>query len=136
MSTDLTGLCREHSFETAAALCQRCGLEYCDRCVVYPFGPKKPLCKDCALVTSGVRSQTGRQAMPPRLVKKRARAFAAIGVVVAETTHAPTGPPETEKIAPPPPAEPRPATGVAVGAATTAPDVDGPTAIDWSQPFG
>lgn len=132
MSMDLTGLCREHSFETAADVCRRCGIEYCDRCVVYPFGPKKPLCKDCALVMSGVRSQTGRQAMPPRLVKKRARSFAAMEAVRAETADAPTSPPATENSDPPPPAEPRPATG----AATTAPGGDGPTAIDWSQPFG
>ena len=48
MSIDLTGLCREHSFESAAELCRRCGLEYCEACVVYPFGAKKPLCKTCA----------------------------------------------------------------------------------------
>ena len=77
MSSTLTGLCRDHSFESAVDLCRRCGLEYCDRCVVYPFGPKKPLCKECAMALSGVRSHAARGPMSSRLVKKRARAFAA-----------------------------------------------------------
>ena len=49
MSDDITGLCRDHSFETATAMCRRCSLEFCDTCVVYPFGPKKPFCKECAM---------------------------------------------------------------------------------------
>lgn len=78
MSTDLTGLCREHSFESALALCRRCGLEFCENCVVFPFGEKKPLCKECAMTLAGVRSFVSRPAMSPRLVKKRAKAFAAV----------------------------------------------------------
>ena len=54
MSMHLTGLCREHSFESAAELCRRCGLEYCEACVVYPFGARKPLCKSCAIAMSGL----------------------------------------------------------------------------------
>ncbi|MEM8747131.1 MAG: hypothetical protein AAGF91_10550 [Actinomycetota bacterium] len=75
MSVELTGLCREHSFESATALCRRCGLEYCANCVVYPFGEKKPLCKECAMTAAGVRSFVSRPAMNPKLVKKRAKAF-------------------------------------------------------------
>ena len=75
MSIELTGLCREHSFESATALCQRCGLEYCENCVVYPFGEKKPICKECAVALSGVRSGVSRAAMNPRLVKKRTKEF-------------------------------------------------------------
>ena len=33
--------CYKHNHEKGAALCGRCGLEWCSDCIVYPFGPKK-----------------------------------------------------------------------------------------------
>ena len=147
MSMHMTGLCREHSFESAAELCRRCGLEYCEACVVYPFGAKKPLCKTCAIAMSGVRSHTGLPAMPPRLVKKRAKAFAAtLGTAASapmadpvlpevrdttvEAVDEPSTEEETESTLPPPPPVHAP-----VGA-DGEPGSDVAPPIDWSQPFG
>jgi hypothetical protein len=70
---ELTGLCHDHSFERAENVCRRCGLECCELCMVYPFGAKKPLCKECAMVAGGVRSQAARPEMPKRDVKRRVR---------------------------------------------------------------
>ena len=154
MSIELTGLCREHSFESATALCRRCGLEFCDNCVVYPFGPKKPLCKDCAILIAGVKTQARRPEMAPRFVRRRAKAFAnsvtsasapmpepEVPAIVDTTTAdpaelhdefaefemAPIG--QSEPIAgetsPPPP--PRPEQQPAQGVAP---------AVDWNNPFG
>ena len=147
MSMHMTGLCREHSFESAAELCRRCGLEYCEGCVVYPFGSKKPLCKTCAIAMSGVRSHTGLPAMAPRLVKKRAKAFAAN---VGSTAGAPMAEPvvpevrdttvdaideavaEPASTLPPPPRPDQ----APVGADANPLGSDVAPPIDWSQPFG
>ena len=75
VSDDITGLCRDHSFETAIDVCRRCGLEFCEVCVVYPFGPKKPFCKECAMSLGGVRTQVTRNAQPSRLIRRRAKEF-------------------------------------------------------------
>jgi len=75
VTDELTGLCRDHSFETAENVCRRCGLEYCELCLVYPFGVKKPLCKECAMVAGGVRSHAARPEMPKREIKRRAKAW-------------------------------------------------------------
>jgi hypothetical protein len=74
--TELTGLCRDHSFERAEDICRRCGGEYCELCLVYPFGPKKALCKECAMVAGGVRAHGTRAEMHKRAVKHRVKAFA------------------------------------------------------------
>ncbi len=77
MNIEITGLCRDHSFETAEDLCRRCGLEYCELCLVYPFGAGKPLCKECAMAEGGVRSHVQRAAMPKRDVRRRRKEFEA-----------------------------------------------------------
>ncbi|MFT5201837.1 MAG: hypothetical protein ACI9C1_001215 [Candidatus Aldehydirespiratoraceae bacterium] len=74
--TGLTGLCRDHSFERAKDICRRCGREHCELCLVYPFGPKKALCKKCAMVAGGVRAHGSRLEMHKREVKHRVKAFA------------------------------------------------------------
>ncbi len=143
MSMHLTGLCREHSFETAAELCRRCGFEYCATCVVYPFGVKKPFCKTCAVAMSGVRSSTGLAAMSPRLVKKRAKAFAAqLGISagapttprrVRSTTRKSTEDPLSQpELNFPPRPEPDQAPA---SADENQPGADVAPPIDWSQPF-
>lgn len=76
VDVELTGLCADHSFEAATEVCRRCGFECCEICVVYPFGAKKPLCKECAMVEGGVRAHSPRPAAPGRLIRKRASAFA------------------------------------------------------------
>lgn len=61
--------CAKHSFEVAKDVCRQCRNSYCEECLVYSFGPKKPpFCVTCALNAAGVR-RTG--ATPnPRLRKK------------------------------------------------------------------
>lgn len=49
--------CMRHFEEPVAALCKTCQRPFCDRCLVYSFGPKKPpYCVGCALSASGVRA--------------------------------------------------------------------------------
>lgn len=61
--------CFKHTFEVATGVCRQCRNSYCDECLVYSFGPKKPpYCVTCALNAAGVR-RTGA-APNPRLQKK------------------------------------------------------------------
>lgn len=158
MSIALTGLCRVHSFESATALCRRCGLEYCESCVVYPFGEKKPLCKECAMASGGVRNHTALPAMNPRLVKKRAKAFEAVATSNAAAPMAePVVPdivdPTIETPAPDPGVlvpddldtvyegyqEPPPLPSAAIPPPATQPhptDDGAAPAVDWNNPFG
>ncbi|MEM9467738.1 MAG: hypothetical protein AAGA90_20360 [Actinomycetota bacterium] len=151
MSMELTGLCVDHSFESATAICRRCGQEFCDNCLVFPFGEKKPLCKDCAMMIAGVKSQARRPEMASRFVRRRAKEFAKAVTsasapmpepevpAIVDTTevdpaevpepefeYAPAGhvePPTPDASAPPPPPPSQPAEGVA-------------PAVDWNNPFG
>lgn len=61
--------CSKHSFEISTGVCRQCRNSYCDECLIYSFGPKKPpYCMTCALNAAGVR-RSG--ASPnPRLRKK------------------------------------------------------------------
>lgn len=53
--------CFKHPFEIASAPCRNCGIGFCDECLVFSFGPKKPpYCIPCALGASGVRANSGR----------------------------------------------------------------------------
>jgi hypothetical protein len=145
MSNDITGLCLDHSFESAAAICRRCAREFCDTCVVYPFGPKKPYCKECAMAIGGVRTHVSRPAQPPKLVRKRIKAFEAF-IAAAQSgeaaaaelnaiaalnavINAPTATDLLDELpgapipSPTAPSEDKPAEGLA-------------PPIDWDQPFG
>ena len=166
MDVELTGLCREHSFERAVDLCRRCGGEFCELCVVHPFGPKKPFCKECAMVQGGVRSFTTRPALPNRVIRKRVKAFEkrdaadvpgraetpevvdpvlADWLETAEIEKAtpvadvapPPAPVPVDTQAPPTPAAPAAAaTELADLAVPTEDPADGEAPIDWSRPFG
>lgn len=49
--------CVRHMEEPAANACGDCAREFCTRCLVYSFGPKKPpMCINCALYAGGVRN--------------------------------------------------------------------------------
>ncbi len=49
--------CIKHVMLTAQTTCCECAHDYCDECLVYPFGPRKPpLCIACALTFAGVRT--------------------------------------------------------------------------------
>jgi hypothetical protein len=53
----MEGRCERHLFDQAVDLCGTCGGEYCNDCLVYSFGPKKPpFCLPCAVQRAGVRS--------------------------------------------------------------------------------
>jgi len=161
---EITGLCEDHSFESAENVCRRCGLEYCELCLVYPFGAKKPLCKECAMVVGGVRSQATRPEMARRDLKRRikawgARASDATSAAAAATAanpvlNDPLAPTEDDLERVPsmvpdngaeiaaeladafsePPAPPMPPAPPAQPAQEPADGVAPP--IDWSQPFG
>jgi hypothetical protein len=48
--------CAVHGFAHAAARCRACGDAYCDECLVYPFGERRPpYCVRCGLVAAGIR---------------------------------------------------------------------------------
>lgn len=53
-------VCNRHPFILSENLCGRCGREFCRECLVSPRGQKLPLCVDCAVARSGVR--TGKDA--------------------------------------------------------------------------
>jgi hypothetical protein len=73
VTTQITGLCREHSFEKASDMCRMCGGEFCDMCLLYPAG--KPLCKACAIAAGGVRSGGAHKALSSRDMKRRVKEF-------------------------------------------------------------
>lgn len=75
MLSDMNGLCHYHSFSVALAVCHRCGHTFCEECTVHPFGARKPLCKDCAMVLGGVRPHAQRPAQPKRVIRQRTRAL-------------------------------------------------------------
>lgn len=155
--TDTTGLCRDHSFETAEDVCRRCGGEYCELCLVYPFGVAKPLCKECAIAAAGVRSHVSRPAMPKKDLRRKVKAFdARMALRSGNTAQAagtddpvltdPLAPTEEdlERLpAPPPVPEDGEAFAEELAAAfNSAPSTDDQPAdgvappIDWSRPFG
>ena len=152
MDTEITGLCRDHSFETADAVCRRCGHEFCEICVVHPFGPKKPFCKECAMVEGGVRNMSARPALPSRLIRKRVKAFdkKMADMTAAVVPEAPVivdpvledwlerTPAKGESDTPDAPEEPS-APAPAPTPSLTSPDepADGVAPpIDWNKPFG
>ena len=64
----MEGRCERHLFDQAIDLCGRCGAEFCNDCLVYSFGPKKPpFCIQCAVVAAGIRSNAGT---PPALGRR------------------------------------------------------------------
>lgn len=75
MTIEMTGLCRDHSFERAADLCRMCGAEFCDACLVHPF--RKPLCKACAIAAAGVRTAGTHKPLKKGDIRKRLKAFEA-----------------------------------------------------------
>ena len=158
MTDELTGLCRDHSFESAEDLCRRCGLEYCELCLVYPFGAKKPLCKECAMVMGGVRSHAARQEMPKRDLRRRVKAWASraergrTATAAAEPLLMDPLAPTHEDLARVPVTVPDRGAEVAAALAASFDEIPPPPPpppppadepadgvappIDWSQPFG
>jgi hypothetical protein len=68
----IEGRCFKHGFEIAEARCRQCGLEFCNECLVYSFGPgKPPFCVPCALGAAGVRANAGQTTQVPRRELRR-----------------------------------------------------------------
>ena len=65
--------CNNHGFEIAENSCRNCGYDFCNECLVYSFGPKKPpFCVACALAAAGVRANAGnRPIMSRRELRRR-----------------------------------------------------------------
>jgi hypothetical protein len=74
------------------ALCRRCGLSWCEACLVYSFGPKKPpYCMSCAMFASGVRSSATLPAMSRKDLKAQMKAMKAQAKAAAKAA---TGQPQ------------------------------------------
>jgi hypothetical protein len=68
----MEGRCERHQFDRAIDRCGRCGLEFCQTCVVYPFGQRKaPYCLPCAVEAAGVRSGAGSGQALSRRARKQ-----------------------------------------------------------------
>jgi len=58
----MDGRCDKHQFEPSERSCRSCGGQFCQDCLVYSHGPRKPpYCVSCALAAAGVRSTAQRQ---------------------------------------------------------------------------
>ncbi len=63
----MNGRCENDALDGAVDVCDACGGEFCQDCLLFPNGNKKaPLCTACAISTSGVRKAAKR----PRLQSK------------------------------------------------------------------
>ena len=158
MSTELTGICCQHSFDKSAAICSRCGWEFCEHCIVVPRG--HAVCKDCAMLTGGIRHVASHKAMSRRRVKDRIKAHKILRASWGEPEgnelilrdplledHDPLGPPTGEDLD-------RAGMSIDGGDSATASShfenaepamapsvtepepVDTTAPIDWSNPFG
>lgn len=68
--------CLRHMEEPSTAQCRSCQGTYCNRCLVFSFGPRKPpYCVGCALHVSGVRPGSRKVAVPPAPEPEMAASF-------------------------------------------------------------
>ena len=57
--------CMRHYEEPEVARCRTCERPFCNSCLVFAFGPKKPpYCVGCALTASGVRNNSRAHLVP------------------------------------------------------------------------
>jgi len=90
----MEGRCERHQFDRAIDRCGRCGGEFCQTCVVYPFGAKRaPYCLPCAVEAAGVRSGAAPGKPMSRRERKTLDRQRKAGLVAA-TAAAPTLEPE------------------------------------------
>ena len=86
--------CSTHQFELAEAICRNCGDLYCNECLVYSFGPKKPpYCISCALAASGVRSNAAKR---PKLSRREFKRRQQAAEEVLSSTRNVAAPPTLE----------------------------------------
>jgi hypothetical protein len=90
----MEGRCERHLFDQAVDLCGVCGGEYCNDCLVYSFGPKKPpFCLPCAVARAGVRSNAANykpmSSREQRKLKKQRLNVARVAAADVAATPAP-----------------------------------------------
>lgn len=73
MSSDVSFSCVKHPMTLGEQICGECGHQFCNECVVFPFGTSRPpLCITCALEKGGVRRQSvGRPKLSRRSIRER-----------------------------------------------------------------
>jgi hypothetical protein len=120
--------CAKHPHEKGAALCRRCGGAWCNDCLVYAFGPKKPpFCMSCAMFAGGVRSVATRPAMPKRDLKALQKTAKAEAKAAAKAGKQET--PEAERDTA------GAAAAVEVASPESAAPAPSPAASDWQTPW-
>lgn len=63
----MNGRCENNALDAAFDVCDACGGEYCQSCLLFPNGMKKAgLCKTCAIASSGVRNRAKRERLQSR----------------------------------------------------------------------
>ena len=76
----MNGHCDFHTYERAVDVCGLCYADICTSCALQLKGRKDPVCKDCALVVSGVRGSAKPEVRGDRrTVKDRRAAYAEAG---------------------------------------------------------
>ncbi len=69
----MNGRCDNDPLDRADNVCDKCGGDYCDACLLYPRGKKRaPVCKACAIAASGIRS-TSKSTTPQERKQVRKR---------------------------------------------------------------
>ncbi|HTO01299.1 MAG TPA: hypothetical protein VL068_11550 [Microthrixaceae bacterium] len=69
----MSSSCVKHPMNFGEEICGECGHHFCQECVVFPFGSKKPpLCISCALELGGISSHpTGRPKLSRQSIRER-----------------------------------------------------------------
>ncbi|MGB3411879.1 MAG: hypothetical protein WBA45_11850 [Microthrixaceae bacterium] len=69
----MSNSCVKHPMTFGTQICGECGHHFCEECVVFPFGVKKPpVCISCALELGGVSSRpSGRPKLSRQSIRER-----------------------------------------------------------------
>lgn len=69
----MNGRCDNDPLDRAENVCDNCGGDFCDSCLLYPRGKKRaPVCKACAIAKAGLRSSSKSQtSLERKNVRKR-----------------------------------------------------------------
>lgn len=69
----MSNSCVKHPMTFGTQICGECGHHFCEECVVFPFGVKKPpVCISCALELGGISSRpSGRPKLSRQSIRER-----------------------------------------------------------------
>ncbi|NNF56559.1 MAG: hypothetical protein HKN03_19210 [Acidimicrobiales bacterium] len=74
----MNGRCQNDLMDYAADICDSCGDQFCEKCLVHPRGPKgPPFCTNCAMALSGVRNRRPVKPIGRGEIKRRRKALRA-----------------------------------------------------------